>query len=123
MRETVFAPDETVGAAELARAGLLLLGERAAIDATTVFVAADAEGAVRRIEIGSGARIGAYTVICGGTCIGENAQVEEHTIVGKPERGYAVGQVSPRRRGAYPDWPRRCREGRRGHLRRGPGRG
>ena len=95
MSETVFAPDETVGAAELARAGLLLLGEQAAIDATTVFVPADAEGAIRRIEIGSGARIGAYTVICGGTCIGENAQVEEHTIVGKPERGYAVGHVYP----------------------------
>ena len=95
MRETAFAPDETVGAAELARAGLLLLGEQAAIDATTVFVPADAEGAVRRIEIGSGARIGAYTVLCGGTCIGENAQVEEYTIVGKPERGYAVGHVYP----------------------------
>ena len=73
MRETVFAPDETGGAAELARAGLLLLGEQVAIDATAVFVPADAEGAVRRIEIGSGVRIGAYAVICGGTCIGENA--------------------------------------------------
>ena len=95
MRETVFAPEETVGAAELARAGLLLLGEQAAIDATAVFVPADAEGAVRRIEIGSGARIGTYTVICGGTCIGENTRVEERIIVGKPERGYAVGHVYP----------------------------
>jgi acetyltransferase-like isoleucine patch superfamily enzyme len=92
---TAFAPGETVGAAELARAGLLLLGERAAVDATAVFVPADAEGAVLRIEIGPGARVGAYAVICGGACIGENAQVEEHTIVGKPERGYAVGHVYP----------------------------
>ena len=123
MRETVFAPDETVGAAELARAGLLLLGEQAAIDATAVFVPADAEGAIRRIEIGSGARIGAYTVICGGTCIGENAQVEEHTIVGKPERGYAVGHVYPGAGAHTQIGAGRCRAGRRGHLRRGPGRG
>ena len=95
MRETVFAPDETVGAAELVRAGLLLLGEQAVIDATVVFVPADSKGAIRRIEIGSGVRIGAYTVICGGACIGENVQGEEHTIVGKPERGYAVGHVYP----------------------------
>ena len=95
MSETVFAPDETVGAAELARAGLLLLGEQADIDATTVFVLVDAEGAIRRILIGSGAPVGAYTVIYRGACIGENAQVEEHTIVGKPERGYAVGHVYP----------------------------
>jgi acetyltransferase-like isoleucine patch superfamily enzyme len=93
--EKAFAPGETVGAAELARAGLLLLGEQAVIDATAVFVPADAEGAIRRIEIGSGVRVGAYAVICGGACIGENAQVEEHTIVGKPEKGYAVGHLYP----------------------------
>ena len=90
MSETVLAPGETVGAAELARAGLLLLGEQVTIDATAVFVPADAEGAVRRIEIGSGARVGAYAVICGGACISENAQVEEHTIVGKPQLGHSL---------------------------------
>src|ERR1039458_2353474 len=92
---TVFAPGETVGAAELARAGLLLLGEQVTMDATAVFVPADAEGAVRRIEIGARARVGAYAVICGGTCTGENTQVEEHTIVGKPEKGYAAGHLYP----------------------------
>jgi UDP-3-O-[3-hydroxymyristoyl] glucosamine N-acyltransferase len=92
---TVFAPGETVGAAELTRAGLLLMGEQVTIDATAVFAPVDAEGTVRRIEIGSGARVGAYALICGGACIGENAHVEEHTIVGKPEKGYAVGQVYP----------------------------
>jgi len=80
---TVFAPGETAGAAELAQAGLLLLGEQVTIDATAVFVPADAEG-IRRIEIGSGARVGAYSLIYGDACIGENARVEEHTIVGKP---------------------------------------
>jgi len=95
MSETVLAPGETVGAAELARAGLLLLGEQVTIDATAVFVPVDAEGVERSIEIGPGARVGAYAVICGGACIGENAQVEEHTIVGKPEKGYAVGHVHP----------------------------
>src|SRR5712691_8505465 len=92
---TVFAPGETVGAAELTRAGLLMLGEKVTIDATAVFAPADAEGTVRRIQIGSGARVGAYALICGGARIGENAQVEEHTIVGKPEKGYAVGQFYP----------------------------
>ena len=95
MSGTVFAPGETVGAAELTRAGLLLLGEKVAIDATTVLIPVDAEGTVRRIEIGSGVRVGAYALICGGACIGENAHVEEHTIVGKPEKGYAVGQFYP----------------------------
>src|ERR1035438_7289714 len=65
------------------------------MDANAVFVPADAEGAVRRIEIGSGVRVGAYSLIYGGACIGENAQVEEHAIVGKPEKGYAVGHVYP----------------------------
>jgi len=92
---TVFAPGETAGAAELTRAGLLMLGEKVAIDATAVFAPADAEGTVRRIQIGSGARVGAYALICGGARIGENAQVEEHTIVGKPEKGYAVGEFYP----------------------------
>jgi acetyltransferase-like isoleucine patch superfamily enzyme len=93
--EKASAPGETVGAAELARAGLLLIGEKAAIDPTAIFVPADDEGAIRRIEIGAGARIGAYAVIRGGTCIGENAQAEEHTIVGKPETGYAAGHLYP----------------------------
>ena len=95
MSEKAFAPGETVGAAELARAGLLLLGEQAAIDATAVFVPADAEGAIRRIEIGAGVRVGAYAVICGGARIGESAQVEEHAIVGKPEKGYAADHLYP----------------------------
>src|ERR1039457_5379232 len=51
--------------------------------------------ATRRIEIGARARVGAYAVICGGTCTGENTQVEEHTIVGKPEKGYAAGHLYP----------------------------
>jgi acetyltransferase-like isoleucine patch superfamily enzyme len=92
---TVFAPGETVGAAELTQAGLLLLGEQVTMDANAVFVPADAEGAARRIEIGSGARVGAYSLIYGGARIGEYARVEEHTIVGKPEKGYAVGRVYP----------------------------
>src|SRR5260370_20969476 len=92
---TVFAPGEEVGAGEVTRGGLLLIGEQVTIDPTAVFAAVDAEGTVRRIEMGSGARVGAYALICGGACIGENAHVEEHTIVGKPEKGYAVGQFYP----------------------------
>lgn len=95
MSESRFAAGETVAAAELARSGLLLLGEGVRIDATAVFAPADEQGVVRPIQITAGCRIGAHTVICGGAQLGEGARVEEGVIVGKPETGYAVGHVYP----------------------------
>jgi acetyltransferase-like isoleucine patch superfamily enzyme len=95
MSEPGFAPGETVAAAELARAGLLLLGEGVSVDATAVFAPADEQGVVRPIEIATGCRIGAHTVIWGGARLCEGARIEEGVIVGKPETGYAVGHVYP----------------------------
>jgi acetyltransferase-like isoleucine patch superfamily enzyme len=88
-----FAPGAAASAAELARAGLLLAGEETQISSYAVFVPADEQGTVRPVEIGAGCRIGAYAVICGGTVIGEGTWVEEHALVGRAERGYAVGHV------------------------------
>jgi acyl-[acyl carrier protein]--UDP-N-acetylglucosamine O-acyltransferase len=48
---------------------------------------------VRSVEIGTGCIVGAYAVICGGTVLRESAHVEEYALVGKPERGYAIGHV------------------------------
>jgi len=58
-------------------------------------VPADAEGAVRQVEIGPGCRIGAFAVVHGGTVLRGGAVIEEHAIVGMPELGYAVGHVYP----------------------------
>lgn len=90
-----FAPGEAVSAAELARSGLLLAGERSQISPHVAFVPADELGTVRPVEIGPGCSVGAYAVIWGGTVLRESARVEEHALVGKPERGYAVGHVYP----------------------------
>jgi acetyltransferase-like isoleucine patch superfamily enzyme len=90
-----FAPGVAVSVAELAGAGLLRAGEAAQISSYALFVPADEQGTVRPVEVGAGCRIGAYAVLCGGTTLGAGAQVEEHALVGRPERGYAVGHVHP----------------------------
>lgn len=88
-------PGQEVSTADMTRSGLLLISEGAHVSAHAVFVPADAQGAVRPIEIGPGCCVGAFAVICGGTVLREGASVEEHALVGKPERGYAVGHVYP----------------------------
>jgi acetyltransferase-like isoleucine patch superfamily enzyme len=90
-----FGPGVAVSAAELARSGLLLAGESAQISSYALFVPADEQGMVRPVEVGAGCRIGAYAVLCGGTVLRAGACVEEHALVGRPERGYAVGHVYP----------------------------
>jgi acetyltransferase-like isoleucine patch superfamily enzyme len=90
-----FAPGAAVSAAELARSGLLLAGEASHISSYALFMPADEQGTVRPVEVGAGCSIGAYAVICGGTILKAGACVEEHALVGRPERGYAVGHVYP----------------------------
>jgi acetyltransferase-like isoleucine patch superfamily enzyme len=90
-----FAPGEAVSAAQLAKSGLLLAGEGTHVSPHAAFVPADERGTVRPVEIGPGCSIGPYAVICGGTVLRENARIEEHALVGTPERGYAVGHVYP----------------------------
>ncbi|MGH3687299.1 MAG: hypothetical protein ACRDRU_18800, partial [Pseudonocardiaceae bacterium] len=58
-----------------------------------IFVPADTVGAFRPITMRAGAVIGAFAIVHGGTTVGEQARIEEHAIVGKPELGYAIGQI------------------------------
>lgn len=88
-----FAPGSAVGARVLARSELLLAGIDTYISPYALFIPADEHGTVRPVEIGPGCSIGAYAVICGGTVLQEGSRVEEHALVGKPERGYAVGHI------------------------------
>jgi acetyltransferase-like isoleucine patch superfamily enzyme len=90
-----FAPGEEVSAADLAQSGLLLGVDGACISPHALFVPADAQGTVRPVRIGARCRVAACAVIFGGVTLGEGCRVEEHTVVGKPERGYAVGQMYP----------------------------
>jgi acetyltransferase-like isoleucine patch superfamily enzyme len=85
--------------AELDRAGLLHAEQGAWISRFAVFVPADALHIPRPIRIQAGAVIGAFAVVHGGTTVGEQARIEEHAVVGKPEFGYAVGRIRPRRGG------------------------
>lgn len=85
--------------AELDRAGLLHAERGARISRFAVFVPADALHIPRPIRIQAGAVIGAFAVIHGGITIGEQARIEEHTVVGTPELSYAVGRIRPRRGG------------------------
>ncbi|GGU39858.1 UDP-3-O-(3-hydroxymyristoyl)glucosamine N-acyltransferase [Lentzea flava] len=82
-------------ASELDRAGLLQADSNVVISRYAVFVPADELGTPRPVVIRSGAVISPFAVVHGGTTIGEQARVEEHTVLGKPELGYAVGKIRP----------------------------
>lgn len=89
-----YTAGETVTAAELTSAGLLLhAGKGSLISSQAVFMPADEQGEVRLVTIGAGCRIGPFAVIHGGTSLASGARVEEHAVVGKPEHGYAVGKA------------------------------
>ena len=81
--------------AELDHAGLLRADSNVAISRYAMFVPVDELGTARPIVIRSGAVIEPFAVVHGGTTIGEQARVEEHTVIGKPELGYAVGKIRP----------------------------
>lgn len=83
--------DMTVSAA--AAAGLLAADPTARVSPFAVCRPQDHVGQARRIVIGAGAVVGAFAVLHGGSEIGDRARVEDHTIVGQPEVGYAVRQA------------------------------
>ena len=95
MRQQEFAPGQAVSAAELAQAGLLRVDEGAHVSQNVVFVPADQRGTARQVRLGAGCGVESYAVIYGGTIVRPGARIEEHSVVGKPERGYAVGHVYP----------------------------
>lgn len=82
-------------ATDLARAGLLRAGEGCQISPHAIFVPSDLLGTLRPIELGARCVIGAGAVLHGGVRLGVGVHVEDHTIVGKPEHGYAVREVYP----------------------------
>ncbi|HEV8557902.1 MAG TPA: hypothetical protein VGR06_16095 [Actinophytocola sp.] len=82
-------------AAELDEAGLLRAEQGAQISPFAVFVPADALGLLRVVTVLSGAVIGPFAVVHGGVSVAEQARIEEHAVVGKPELGYAVGRTYP----------------------------
>jgi acetyltransferase-like isoleucine patch superfamily enzyme len=82
-------------ATELDRAGLLHTENNVQISRFAIFVPADALGILRSVTIRTGAMIGAFAVVHGGTTLGERARIEDHAVVGKPEFGYALGQTYP----------------------------
>jgi acetyltransferase-like isoleucine patch superfamily enzyme len=86
---------EAIAAADLARAGLLQVGDGCIISPHAIFVPADVLGTLRTIELGDRCVIGAGAVLHGGVRLGAGVRVEDHTIVGKPEYGYAMRHVYP----------------------------
>ena len=78
-------------AAELDLTGLLRVDSGVRISRYAVFVPADVQGEPRPVTVKRGAVIGAFAVIHGGTTIESRARVEDHTVVGQPELGYAIG--------------------------------
>src|SRR5437899_902938 len=84
-----------VSAADLLHAGLLEAGLGCVISPHAIFPVADALGTVRPIVLGERCTVGAGAVLHGGVRLGAGVRVEDHTIVGQPEYGYAVRQVYP----------------------------
>jgi acetyltransferase-like isoleucine patch superfamily enzyme len=80
---------------DLARAGLLQAGEGCRISPHAILVPSDLLGTLRPIELGERCVIGAGAVLHGGVRLGVGVHVEDHTIVDKPEHGYAVREVYP----------------------------
>lgn len=82
-------------AAELEAAGGLRVAGDARISRWAIFVPDDELGVPRVVTVGVGAVIGAFAVIHGGVCLAEGAHIDEHTTIGTPESGYAVGHIYP----------------------------
>jgi acetyltransferase-like isoleucine patch superfamily enzyme len=80
---------------ELDKADLLRAGQGVQISRFAVFVPADAMGSVRPVIVLAGAVIGSFAVVHGGVSLAEQARIEEHAVIGKPELGYAVGRIYP----------------------------
>lgn len=79
--------------AELDKIGLLQADSGVEVSRFAVFVPVDAVGVSRPVTVRAGAVVGPFAVVHGGVAIGERARIEAHTVVGKPEFGYAVGQI------------------------------
>ena len=88
-----YSAGEVVTATELNAAGLLHADTGSTISSQAVFMPADERGTVLPVTVGVGCHIGPFAVIHGGTSLADGARIEEHTVIGKLEHGYAVGKV------------------------------
>jgi acetyltransferase-like isoleucine patch superfamily enzyme len=77
----------------LEREGLLEIGPGAVISPHAIFEPADLQGIRAKIVVGARCRVLPGAILYGGVTLDEGAVVEEHTVVGKPEHGYAVGKT------------------------------
>lgn len=78
---------------ELVATGLLETGTGCRISPHARFEPQDELGTLRPIKLGDRVVVGAGAVLHGGIEAGDGARIEEHTVVGKPELGYAVGRT------------------------------
>ena len=81
--------------ARLEAAGLLQLGDGCQLSPHARLIPTDCCGASRPIHIADGCVVAAGAVLRGGAALEAGAVVEEQVIVGRPERGYAVGSIYP----------------------------
>ena len=73
--------------------GLLSIGSGCIISPNAIFDPSDLKGDKRPISLSDRCRIMPGAILYGGVHLGEDVIVEEYSIVGKPELGYAVGKV------------------------------
>ena len=87
--------DHPITATDLARAGLLEIGEGCRIHPTALFLPADLLDTRRPIVLDARVSIGAHAIVHGGVRIGADTHLGHQVIVGEPEYGYALRQVHP----------------------------
>ncbi|MFC9948647.1 DapH/DapD/GlmU-related protein [Streptomyces pratensis] len=78
---------------QLLSMGLLEIGTGCRISPYALIEPVDEQGTLRPVRIGDHAVIGAGAILHGGARIGNEACIEDHVTVGKPETGYAVGHT------------------------------
>jgi acetyltransferase-like isoleucine patch superfamily enzyme len=83
-------PQRDLTMAQIISCGLLIAGSQCVVSNFAVFRPVDQLGVTRPVVLGDAATIGAFAVIHGGSEICDGVVVEDHTVVGQPEFGYAV---------------------------------
>lgn len=82
-----------LSADEMDRSGLLETGHRSIVSPYAVFIPVDRTGVCRPVRLGDECEVGPFAVVHGGVTAGVRVRIEARTVVGAPERGYAVGRV------------------------------
>jgi len=80
---------------ELQQQGLLVAGPGCTVSELAVFCPVHDLGEARPIVLGARCTIAAFAIVHGGAELDAGVRVEDHVIVGQPERGYAVRNIYP----------------------------